>query len=140
MNKIIQNAQYLPLPGPAMAIDVLKLMISSTQELVTVLAKENTHVRGFDAWEKTQMEIINVQRDFLQSALDQTFDERRENFRRLFDNLDLALQSEGETAGARVSEVLEAITELAKVSPFKDLKSPELFVQEFLAQGKIIEL
>lgn len=89
---------------------------------------------------KSQIEIIHVQRDFLLTALDRTFDERRENFRRLFDNLDSALISDREDAGAQVSELLTAITELAQTSPFKDLKSPTLVVQEFLQSGKVIEL
>ena len=62
------------------------------------------------------------------------------NFRRLFDNLDSALVSDQEDAGAQVSELLAAITELAQTSPFKDLKSPGLVVQEFLKSGKVIEL
>ena len=74
------------------------------------------------------------------TALDKTFDERRENFRRLFDNLDAALISESDDAGAQVSEILGAIAELAQTSPFKDLKSPALVVQEFLQGGKVIEL
>ena len=81
-----------------------------------------------------------MQRDFLLSALDKTFDERRENFRRLFDNLDTALASGREDSVAQVADLLEAITDLAKTSPFKDLKSPALVVQEFLQSGRVIEL
>jgi hypothetical protein len=39
-----------------------------------------------------------------------------------------------------VSDLLGAITDLAKTSPFKDLKSPTLVVQEFLQSGRVIEL
>ena len=91
-------------------------------------------------WEKSQLEIIHVQRDFLPTALDKTFDERSENFRRFFDQLDAALVSDRNDAASQVSDLLGAITELAKSSPFKDLKSPTLVVQEFLQSGRVIEL
>ena len=86
------------------------------------------------------LEIIHVQREFLLTALDKTFDERSENFRRLLDQLDVALVSDRDDAAAQVSDLLGAITDLAKTSPFKDLKSPTLAVQEFLQSGRVIEL
>ena len=133
-------AAMLPKPGPTMVVDTFNLVISSATEWVQVVAQEKTRREEIRAWEQSQLEIIHVQRDFLLTALDRTFDERRENFRRLFDNLDSALVSDQEDAGAQVSELLAAITELAQTSPFKDLKSPGLVVQEFLKSGKVIEL
>lgn len=133
-------AAMLPKPGPSMVVDTFNLVISSATEWVQVIAQEKTRREEIRAWEQSQLEIIHVQRDFLLTALDRTFDERRENFRRLFDNLDSALVSDQEDAGAQVSELLAAITELAQTSPFKDLKSPGLVVQEFLKSGKVIEL
>ena len=130
----------LPRPGPAMVADTFNLVLASATQWVTVINEEETRRDEIRAWEETQREIIQVQRDFLLTALDRTFDERRENFRRLFDNLDSALNSPGDDAGAQVSEVIEAITVLAQTSPFKDLKSPALVVQEFLQGGKVIEL
>lgn len=130
----------LPKPGPAMVVDTFNLVIASANKWVQVVAEEKTRREEIRVWERSQIEIIHVQRDFLLTALDRTFDERRENFRRLFDNLDSALVSDQEDAGARVSELLSAITELAQTSPFKDLKSPALVVQEFLQSGKVIEL
>lgn len=133
-------ATMLPKPGPAMVVDTFNLVLASANEWVKVVAQEKTRREEIRAWEQSQLEVIHVQRDFLLTALDKTFDERRENFRRLFDNLDAALASEREDAGAQVSEILTAITDLAQTSPFKDLKSPALVVQEFLQSGKVIEL
>lgn len=140
MNTSKSVAALLPKPGPAMVVDTLNLVIASANEWVQVVAQEKTRREEIHAWEQSQIEIIHVQRDFLLTALDRTFDERRENFRRLFNNLDSALISDREDAGAQVSELLTAITELAQTSPFKDLKSPALVVQEFLQSGKVIEL
>jgi hypothetical protein len=133
-------ANLIPKPGPAMVVDAFRLVVTSASEWVTVVVQEGARRQEIRAWEKTQLEIIQVQRDFLLTALDKTFDERRENFRRLFDNLDAALASDRADAAAEVSDLLGAITDLAKTSPFKDLKSPALVVQEFLQSGRVIEL
>jgi hypothetical protein len=132
--------QYLPKPSPAMVVDTLRLVITSANEWVTVVAQEKTRREEIRVWEKTQIEIIDVQRDFLLTALSKTFDERSENFRRLFDQLDAALVSSGDDAAAKVADLLGAITDLANTSPFKDLRSPALVVQEFLQSGRVIEL
>ena len=135
-----QTAALLPAPSPAMAVDAFKLVMTSANEWITAIRQEETKRQEIRAWEKSQLEIIRVQRDFLLTALDKTFDERRENFGRLFDNLDTAIASDGDDAAARVADILGAITDLAKTSPFKDLKSPEIVVQEFLHSGRVIEL
>lgn len=132
--------KLLPKPGPAMVVDTFRLVVTSTNEWITVLAQEQRRREEIRAWEKSQLEIIHVQRDFLLTALEKTFDERRENFRRLFDQLDVALVSDSDNAAAQAADLLEAITDLAKTSPFKDLKSPTLVVQEFLQSGRVIEI
>lgn len=133
-------AALLPMPSPAMVVDTFRLVLASANEWVTVVAQEQTHREEIRAWETSQLKIIQVQRDFLLTALDKTFDERRENFRRLFDNLDTALVSNRDDSAAQVADLLGAITDLAQTSPFKDLKSPTLVVQEFLRSGRVIEL
>lgn len=133
-------ATLLPKPGPAMVVDTFNLVLASANEWVKVVTQEKTRREEIRVWEQSQLEIIHVQRNFLLTALDKTFDERRENFRRLFDNLDTALASDGEDSGARISGILATITDLAQTSPFKDLKSPALVVQEFFQSGRVIEL
>lgn len=135
-----QVSTLLPTPSPTMVVDTLNLVIRSANEWITVVSQEQTKRQEIRAWEQTQLEIIAVQRKFLLTALRRTFDERGENFRRLFDDLDTALESNAEDAAARVADILGAITDLAKTSPFKDLKSPEIVVQEFLQSGRPIEL
>jgi flagellar biosynthesis/type III secretory pathway chaperone len=135
-----QVSTLLPTPSPTMVVDTLNLVIRSANEWITVVSQEQTKRQEIRAWEQTQLEVIAVQREFLLTALQRTFDERGENFRRLFDDLDTALESNAEDAAARVADILGAITDLAKTSPFKDLKSPEMVVQEFLQSGRPIEL
>jgi len=135
-----QVAKWIPEPSPAMVLDVFNKVVESANQWVTVVAQERTKRQEIATWERTQLEIIAVQKEFLLIALDKTFDERKENFRRLFDDLDTALVSQADDAAARVADILGAITDLAKTSPFKDLKSPEIVVQEFLQSGRTIEL
>lgn len=135
-----QVAKWIPEPSPAMVLDVFNKVVESANQWVTVVAQERTKRQEIATWERTQLEIIAVQKEFLLTALDKTFDERKENFRRLFDDLDTALVSQADDAAARVADILGAITDLAKTSPFKDLKSPEIVVQEFLQSGRTIEL
>jgi hypothetical protein len=140
MSSSNQIRAVLPKPGPAMVVDTFRLVVASTTEFVAVLAQERTKQDEIKAWSTQQLELIHVQRDFLLIGLEKTFDERRENFRRLFEQLDVALTSERDDSGAHVAEILGSITELAQTSPFKDLKSPALVVQEFLQSGRVIEI
>ncbi len=96
-------ATILPKPGPAMVVDTFNLVVTSASEWVSVAAQEKSRREEIRAWEESQLEIIRVQRDFLLTALDKTYDERRENFRRLFDNLDAALLSDREDSGAQAA-------------------------------------
>lgn len=140
MSVSVKAATLIPKPSPAMVVDAFRLVMASAQEWHAVTEQEKTRREEIRAWKESQLEIIQVQRDFLLTALDKTFDERRENFRRLFDQLDRALMSDGDNAPSQVADLLGTITDLAKTSPFKDLKSPTLVVQEFLQSGRVIEL
>jgi hypothetical protein len=140
MSSSKQIKAMLPKPGPAMIVDTFRLVLQSTNEYISVIEQERTKRIEIQASLTQQLEVIHVQRDFLLSGLEKTFDERRENFQRLFDQLDVALVSSSDDSGAQVAEILGAITDLAKTSPFKDLKSPALVVQEFLQSGRAIEI
>jgi hypothetical protein len=140
MSSSTQIKAMLPKPGPAMIVDTFRLVLQSTNEYMSVIEQERTKRIEIQVSLTQQLEVIHVQRDFLLSGLERTFDERRENFQRLFDQLDVALVSSSDDSGAQVAEILGAITDLAKISPFKDLKSPALVVQEFLQSGRAIEI
>ena len=89
------------------------------------------------AWEQVQTDKIRAQRDVLLKALDLTFDERRENFRRLFDGLDAAMEADD---AAQASSFLESITDLAKESPFKDLANVEIIAADLKRPDKTWEV
>jgi hypothetical protein len=63
-------ANLIPKPGPGMVVDAFRLVVTSASEWVTVVVQEGARRQEIRAWEKTQLEIIQVQRDFLLTALD----------------------------------------------------------------------
>ena len=61
---------------------------------------------------------IEAQRDCIIQYLERSFDERSENFRRLFAVVDQAIAA---GSNEQLALALHSITELAKSSPFKEL-------------------
>lgn len=106
---------------------VLSQMVDAADQWIKVVQEESTRRVEIRSWEATERERIVAQRDVLLRGLEVTHDERRENFRRLFDNLDVAMQSND---AAMAASLLDSITELAKSSPFKDLANVEIVVNE----------
>lgn len=112
---------------------VLSQMVDSADQWVKVIQEESTRREEIHAWEATERERIIAQRDVMLRGLELTHDERRENFRRLFDNLDAAM---GKDDATMTASVLDSITELAKTSPFKDLTNVEFVVNELKQPGR----
>lgn len=106
---------------------VVSQMVDAADQWVKVIQEESTRREEIRGWEATERERIVAQRDVLLRGLELIHDERRENFRRLFDNLDAAMRSEDAETAAKL---LDSITELAKSSPFKDLGNVEFVVNE----------
>lgn len=106
---------------------VVSQMVDAADQWVKVVQEESTRREEIRAWEATERASIVAKRDVLLRGLELTHDERRENFRRLFDSLDVAMR--GDDAAAAAS-VLDSITELAKSSPFKDLGNVDFVVNE----------
>lgn len=108
-------------------LDVVETMVASAERWVTEVQRSASDRAGIAAWENVQTEKIHAQRAVLLKALDLVFDERRENFRRLFDNLDSTMES-GDAA--QTAAILTSITELARESPFKELANLEIVVSD----------
>lgn len=79
---------------------------------------ETTKRAHIDAWRQTTLAQISSTRRVMELYLERTFDERHDNFMRLFDALDRA-QEKGDLKGMQL--MLSGILDLAKSSPFKDL-------------------
>lgn len=112
---------------------VLQTVLEYGDKWVTEIQRGMTERADIAVWEKVQTDKIRAQRDVLLKALDLTFDERRENFNRLFNGLDTAMEA-GDAAQA--SSFLESITDLAKESPFKDLANVEIIAADLKRTDK----
>ena len=96
----------------------LQQIVSAYAEYKIIAEQEQTKRREIDAWEKEAIAKINAQREFLMAYLDRSFDQRAENFRALFAVVDSAIASGN---NEQLELTLNAITEIAKFSPFKEL-------------------
>ena len=99
-------------------VQCLQQIVSEYTEYKKIAEQEKTKRREIEAWEKTSLAKIKAQRDFLMEYLDRSFDERAENFRKLFDVAEQAMVCGN---NAQLGLVLDSITELSKSSPFKEL-------------------
>ena len=106
------------LTTPMAAEQVLQKLVDAVRDWQETVAVEATKQQAIAAEEARWLAAIEADREILLTYLDRSFDERRESFRRLFDELDRAMS--GDTA--HVADVLGAITTLAMKSPFQDLK------------------
>lgn len=98
--------------------ECLQQMVSAYTEYRQIAEQEQTKRREIDAWEKEAIAKINTQRELLMAYLDQSFDERAENFRALFTAVDSAIASGN---NEQLALTLNSITEIAKSCPFKEL-------------------
>jgi hypothetical protein len=115
-------------------LQVLTTLVETGDKWVTEIQRAKTDRAEIAAWQTVQSDKIQAQREILLKALELTFDERRENFRRLFDGLDIAMAS-GDAGQA--ASFLESITDLAKTSPFKELANVEIIVSELKRPGQV---
>lgn len=106
------------LTTPLAAEQVLQRIMDAVGDWQGTVAVEATKQQAIAAEEARWLAAIEADRSILLNYLDRSFDERRENFRQLFEELDRAMS--GDTT--HVADILGAITTLAMKSPFQDLK------------------
>ena len=110
-------------PGPAQMVEMTKFFIDKSAEVAKFCEEQRTKRAEIRARAQVAIHQIDTVREFLQSYLDKTFDERRMLFAKEFEIVDKCLAT-GNVQALAVS--LNAITDLAKSSPFKalaDIKS-----------------
>ncbi len=98
--------------------ECLQQIVSTYTEYMKVAEQEQSKRREIEAWEKTKIAQIKQERDLLIAYLDQSFDERAENFRFLFGIVEQSLMTGN---NEQLALVLHSITDIAKSSPFKEL-------------------
>ncbi|MBL1211274.1 MAG: hypothetical protein FWJ34_16865 [Geminocystis sp. GBBB08] len=93
-------------------------MIEVIKEYLNTREIEETKRRKIKAIENITIQEIKEKREILIKYLELSFDERSNNFKRLFDTVDSAISSHDNQA---LALTLHSIVELAKSSPFKEL-------------------
>jgi hypothetical protein len=96
-------------------VDVVRICA----DCIKTIEAQQTERTRIEQKARVQLEVIRERRELMVRFLDETFAERRQNFRDLFQRLDLALERDS-LDGAR--EILGAIVDLAKSSPFEALR------------------
>lgn len=113
---------------------VLQTMVETATDWIKEVQHAKVERADIAAWEKVQTHKIRAQHEVLLKALDLTFDERRENFRRMFDGLDRAMDA-GDASQA--ASLLESITDLARTSPFKELANVQIIASELKRPDRV---
>ena len=98
--------------------ECLQQIVSAYTEYKIIAEQEQTKRREIEAWEEVTIAKIKAQRDLLMAYLNNSFDERAENFRCLFSVVERAMAVNNNN---QLALALDSITELAKSSPFKEL-------------------
>lgn len=108
--------------SPADVVGVVEDMILMAGEVRKFEEAQITRRMGIAAERDVAIANIRAQREVLQDYLARSFDERAENFSRLFDVVDGALETGNMQA---LAMGLDSVVKLAASSPFKDLRSIE---------------
>jgi hypothetical protein len=105
--------------APAVGIADVLAGIKTVAECVRDIQKERTEQTRLRESARVEVERIHAMRDVLLDYLDRSFDERRDNFRQLFERLDGAIEKDNVQLAAAV---LDSVVKLADSSPFKALQ------------------
>ncbi len=111
-------AKGLAVGNPAEAAAVLKNLITMAGEVSKFTETQKTERKKIEAERDEQLHKIAAQKEIMLSYLDKTFDERRENFAKFFNVVDIAIANNNMEM---LSQSLQGITTLAAMSPFKSL-------------------
>ncbi len=115
------SAKKIPPGGkvPTASIADVLAGIKTVAECVRDVQKERTEQTRLCESSRVEVERIHAMRDVLLDYLDCSFDERRDNFRKLFERLDGAIAGNNVQLAAAV---LDSVVKLADSSPFKTLQ------------------
>jgi len=99
-------------------------------DLYSDIQRERTERARIEAETEVRLAEIEAKRQIFLDYLDMAFAERAENFRRLFDAVDVAMLN---GSNDQLGMALNSINELARTTPFKDLvdlnRTKELLTQ-----------
>jgi hypothetical protein len=116
--KDLINTGIQQLAGKANPIATLEGIVSMCHDMAVVEATEKTKREQILADKEVRIETIRAQRDFFMDYLKKTFDERADNFSKIFEVIDSALENDNIQ---QLALGLDSLNKLAAESPFKVL-------------------
>lgn len=122
LDKGLQTLAQSAARNPVEAAMVLKELITMAGEVSKFTEVQKTKRKEIESDRDKYVSKINAQKEVMLAYLDKTFDERKDNFEKLFRVVDHALANNN-TQELALS--LNGINQLAASSPFKDLASIE---------------
>lgn len=118
----VQQLQVNAVRDSGDVVVALQHLILMAGEVAKFDSAQQTVRVGIAAERDVALAKIEMQKTVLIDYLDKSFDERKENFRRLFTVVDDALEKDNIQ---QLAMGLDGILRLAETSPFKDLESIE---------------
>ncbi len=116
------NAQAVAVIDSKNVVEALTFLVRMAGEVAKFESAQQTVRAGIAAERDAAIANIEMQKTLLMEYLDKSFDERRENFQKLFTVVDDALEKDNIQ---QLALGLDSILKLAETSPFKDLSSIE---------------
>lgn len=117
-NRLVNLTENFVANNPAAAAMVLKELVTTAGEVSKFTEVQKTKRKEIDANRQIYVEKIQAQKEVMLAYLDKSFDERKDNFTKLFAVVDHAMASNNMQ---QLSMSLESINNLAASSPFKAL-------------------
>ena len=108
--------------NPAEAAQVLKRFIEVAGEVAKFTEQQKTERKEIEAKRDINISRIQAQKEIIMVYLEKSFDERKENFSKLFQVIDHAIANNNMQ---QLAMGLDSINQLAASSPFKALATLE---------------
>lgn len=118
----VQNLASDAIQSPTQVVDAVMGLVVLAGEVRKFEEAQVSKRLGIAADRDVAIAQINAQRELLQDYLERSFDERADNFSKLFAVVDRALDTHDMTA---LALGLESVVQLATSSQFKDLRTVE---------------
>ena len=113
-----------PFTSPAQCLNEI---VHAWTEYKKIAEEQTTKRHQIEVWEKITLAEIKTKRDFIIGYLEHSFDERTTIFQSHFQTIEQAISS-GDNQ--QLALTLNAITDLAKSNPFKDLSDLSTVIEK----------
>ena len=117
---LVGTVKSIAAGNPAEAAQVLKRFIEVAGDVAKFTEQQKTVRKDIEAKRDSDIARIQAQKEIIMIYLEKSFDERKENFSKLFQVIDHAIANNNMQ---QLALGLDSINNLAATSPFKDLTS-----------------